>query len=210
MKMVEITCVGCGKVVQKKAKYITFARKHGQVEFHCSVTCYKPHPDTLQTTCHKCGKPIEVRPSVAARSQSGFFYCSRSCSNSTNNSIYKSGENHPNYVHGFSARDICIGDVCSECGDPRLFLLVTHHKDGNRANNTGSNREKLCWSCHALRHLKFKDGALVVDWKVLTSPEIKALLKTGISSAQKSTPFGAEGSGEQSSHPGPVLAWKKA
>jgi hypothetical protein len=39
---------------------------------------------------------------------------------------------------------------CERCGSARF--VVAHHRDRNRRNNTGSNCETLCRSCHASEH----------------------------------------------------------
>lgn len=39
---------------------------------------------------------------------------------------------------------------CMRCGSTKF--LVTHHKDGNRKNNSLDNLEKICKRCHQLEH----------------------------------------------------------
>lgn len=55
-------------------------------------------PD-LQQNPAKWGTPFEVwrKESQVLRSKTGSVYCSRSCANSMNNHLFKTGENHPNY-----------------------------------------------------------------------------------------------------------------
>lgn len=43
-----------------------------------------------------------------------------------------------------------LGDKCSRCGSTNE--LIVHHKDRNRSNNSVSNLELLCVSCHNKTH----------------------------------------------------------
>jgi hypothetical protein len=61
---------------------------------------------------------------------------------------------------------------CEGCGEPRKYLLEVHHKDGNRKNNELNNLEIVCANCHKIRHLKFKNGVWIFDFKYLTPREL--------------------------------------
>ena len=60
--------------------------------------------------------------------------------------------------------------VCEshDCNVSQRYLLLVHHKDGNRKNNRRSNLEIVCANCHKKRHLHFKDGAWGYWSKALT------------------------------------------
>jgi len=175
--MIELECGFCGISFTKLLKHVTAARKNGQTIFYCCISCAKK-TEIVKDVCHNCGVQIEMRKSVR-RSKSGFYYCSRSCSNGKNNTIYRSKENHPNWTGGKSSyrhgRELT---KCSECGETRYYLLTVNHKDGDRLNNTPENLEDLCANCHITRHLVIKDGRLVIRWGMMTSDEAKILMES--------------------------------
>lgn len=110
----------------------------------------------METNCAKCGRTIQRRPVDLQRSKTGNLYCSKSCSNSSNNSLFRQHENNPNYTHGRSSyrnRRLKESEMkCERCGfdDPRA--LQVHHKDKNRKNNRLENLELLCANCHLIEH----------------------------------------------------------
>ena len=106
--------------------------------------------------CATCDKMVIKSPTALKRSKTGNVYCSRSCSNTKNNSLFKSGENHPNYTTGSSSyRNRKLKESeghCERCGFSILCVLEVHHKDGNRRNNDIENLELLCRNCHGIEH----------------------------------------------------------
>lgn len=114
----------------------------------------------MKTKCAnpKCGKEIERALSEIKRSKTGNVYCSKSCSNTINNTLFKSGENHPNYISGISSyRKMRMGKVgakCEKCGIDNPCVLEVHHKDRNRKNNKIENLQLLCANCHLIEHCK--------------------------------------------------------
>lgn len=108
----------------------------------------------MKVNCATCGKEIDKSPSQMKRSKTGNYYCSRSCSNSMNNKLFKSGENHPNYKTGEATyRNIIQEDsICERCGFDNIKALEVHHKDRNRHNNKRENLEILCANCHMIEH----------------------------------------------------------
>lgn len=70
---------------------------------------------------------------------------------------FKTGCENPGFVDGGSAmfdkyRDLKNG-VCECCGK-EADRLETHHIDGDRTNNSFSNLENLCVSCHKKKHYR--------------------------------------------------------
>ena len=70
---------------------------------------------------------------------------------------FKTGCENPGFVDGGSAmfdkyRDLKNG-VCGCCGK-EADRLETHHIDGDRTNNSFSNLENLCVSCHKKKHYR--------------------------------------------------------
>ncbi|MBI4238128.1 MAG: HNH endonuclease [Deltaproteobacteria bacterium] len=43
-------------------------------------------------------------------------------------------------------------EICNRCGLADVRVLVVHHRDRNRKNNTIENLEWLCQNCHCLEH----------------------------------------------------------
>lgn len=110
----------------------------------------------MKVNCANCGKEIDRYPSLLKKSKTGNLYCSKSCSNSVNNRLFKSGQNHPNYKTGESSyRKIIKKDsVCERCGFKDIRALQVHHKDRDRHNNKRVNLEILCANCHMIEHSK--------------------------------------------------------
>lgn len=59
----------------------------------------------------------------------------------------------------------------------RPFLLVVHHRDSDRTNNSDSNLETLCFNCHITRHLVLREGIIKIDFKFLTDITLSELVK---------------------------------
>lgn len=109
----------------------------------------------MKTQCAFCGTEIDRAPSEIKRSKTGNVYCNKSCANSMNNKLFKSGEKHPNYKTGISAyRKLKITDgcKCEDCGNKDVRVLEVHHLDRNRKNNKVENLVVLCANCHLIRH----------------------------------------------------------
>lgn len=107
----------------------------------------KPKVNTLYKTCPNCGKEFAVYNSGRHKDQ-------KTCSTGCYNSLYRKGKDSPNYVHGLSTyRNLAIkhyGHVCQLCGYSEI--VVVHHKDRDRSNNSLNNLMVLCPNCHAKEH----------------------------------------------------------
>jgi hypothetical protein len=76
----------------------------------------------------------------------------------------QSGSNNPYFKNGFSKSSVArltakvLSEAgrnlyeCERCGDRKKIPLPRHHKDRNRKNNSLTNLEVLCVSCHTLEH----------------------------------------------------------
>lgn len=108
----------------------------------------------MKINCTNCGKEVNKAPAQVKKSKTGNLYCSRSCSNTVNNSLFKSGEKHPNYKTGKSTYRNIIKEnsICERCGFSDKRALEVHHKDKNRHNNKKNNLEILCANCHMIEH----------------------------------------------------------
>src|SRR6478736_9659036 len=112
----------------------------------------------MKLNCKTCGIEVNKLPSQLKRSKTGNVYCSKSCSNTKNNSLFKSGENHPNYKSGIGSyrnKKLKSGEIkCEKCGFDKECALEVHHIDHNRKNNNIENLILLCANCHKIEHCK--------------------------------------------------------
>lgn len=112
----------------------------------------------MKVTCKNCGKEFNKNPAEIKKSKTGNVYCSRSCSNSMNNRLFKTGKLSPNYKNGNSSyRQIMLRtceNECKDCGNQDVRVLEVHHIDGNRKNNEIDNLVILCANCHKIRHFE--------------------------------------------------------
>lgn len=110
----------------------------------------------MECKCFNCGSPVIRKPSDIKRSKTGNVYCSKSCSNSKNNSLFRQGENNPNFRTGISfyrkKKLLNNNNKCEACGIEKEIVLQVHHIDGNRKNNNDSNLQILCANCHLIIH----------------------------------------------------------
>lgn len=156
-----VKCHGCDNSFECANNRFNQRQKKG-ANLYCSKSCYqefKKRVHSAETVCMNCGKKITKRISESKRSKTGNLYCSRSCSASKNNSLFKTGKNHPNYTTGLGSyrkaklKDL-LAPVCERCGFDNILALDIHHKDNIRKNNDLSNLEVLCCNCHAIEHRK--------------------------------------------------------
>ena len=176
---IQLECAFCGKFFQRKLKYVTNARKNGKTKFYCGLSCINKK-EVFWDKCHECGKLMPVTQK-RHKTKSGFHYCSSSCANSSNNRIYKTRENHPNWKDGSSTyRSLGLSERCEDCGETRYYLLVVHHINKDRNENGKENLVTVCHNCHVLRHLVVRNGKLCVHWGTLTTQEAKDFLRGGV------------------------------
>lgn len=152
-------CHGCNNTFECEDRKFNYNKKRN-LNIYCSKKCFqeaKKRNHTVKAICANCGKDIDKLISHTKRTKTGNLYCSRSCSASKNNTLFKTGTKHPNYTNGLGSyrkaklRDLLV-PVCERCGFDNILALDVHHKDGNRKNNDLSNLEVLCCNCHAIEH----------------------------------------------------------
>jgi len=152
--MVKKKCLICGKEFFAKEFHV----KKGWGKY-CSIKCHSEGQKKGKwLACDYCGKKIYRTPRDFRKSKSKRFFCSVACHCSWENKNVRYGVNAPNWVAGESAyRDLMrrykIPEKCSRCSIPDKRVLVVHHKDGNRRNNSIENLERLCCNCHAIIHV---------------------------------------------------------
>ena len=152
-----ITCDVCGKEFNRKPSKIS-------TKNYCSNECNSKGMLTGQMcTCATCGKQVYKRKSDIEKSKTGNVYCSRSCATSNNNTILRTGENHPNWQDkhvGYRLKAFeLLPNECEVCGYNKIpGILQVHHKDRDRTNGHISNLQILCPTCHCEEHFNSNDG----------------------------------------------------
>lgn len=124
-----------------------------------------------EVQCSNCGIYFTRLTSNLNSSKSGHYFCSRFCKEQQQTiggllelPHYGSGTGSSTYRKmAFEA----YGKKCFECDITESYLLVVHHKDGNRDNNQLGNLEILCHNHHADKHKKLVNGDWVLDTKYL-------------------------------------------
>lgn len=124
---------------------------------YCSKKCQYTRAKTgLTAKCGSCGKSVYRSKLESKRSNSGKFFCSKSCQAIWRNQHY-SGKKHSNWKSGASSyreilRRSSIEQQCGKCKTIDIRVLAVHHIDTNRENNSVSNLMWLCHNCHYLVH----------------------------------------------------------
>lgn len=139
-------------------------RKPSQLRLNKYSVCGRSCRNAMLVTgvvknCENCGIPVFRRKSESETST----FCNRSCATSTNNRKHKSGENHPNWLHGNATYRVralrhygrnCMNKNC-RMKKAGVFvperLLDVDHINGDRENNVLKNLQVLCVWCHALK-----------------------------------------------------------
>lgn len=106
--------------------------------------------------CFVCNKGIYRSPLQIKRSKSKKFFCSKSCQTEWRNKFFIE-EKHVNWKGGIrSYRNILKRtdkkQICFNCNISNKKLLIVHHIDHNRDNNSKDNLMWLCHNCHHLVH----------------------------------------------------------
>ncbi len=148
-----VRCKICDKKFYTKPSYL----KLGWGKY-CSIKCKRiAQLKGKFVKCHTCGKKTWKAPKALKHSKSGNFFCCKSCQTIWRNQYY-SGPKHPNWKGGEHRqyRKILLKNgktpVCQICGLKDKRVLIAHHKDRNRKNQTIENLIWLCLNCHHLVH----------------------------------------------------------
>lgn len=150
-------CKNCGDVFQAERKDRIFCSKSCNAVYHRSPN--RGNKSDALLTCDYCGSSFKRRVSYSR-------FCNIDCYSAyrnesakrcypTNGGYLRYSHNHPDpelraqYVHVVVFRSAYPDAVCSACGG--VYEHV-HHKDENPQNNSLSNLEPLCASCHHRHH----------------------------------------------------------
>lgn len=124
---------------------------------YCGLECYKTSKKSgLEIPCDICGRVSYKRKTDIVRSQSGKFFCGKSCQTRWRNQLYI-GDKHKNFTTGESSyRSVMerakTPRICRVCQTSDFRVLAVHHIDKNRKNNSLKNLAWLCHNCHFLVH----------------------------------------------------------
>lgn len=168
MPPLTINCIQCG--TPKSVRQIDLDRGDGRF---CSKTCFadwhrgrKRVSHAPNKICALCAAPFYRHPSKA-KSSSGLYYCCRdhkdqaqrldsTISGVLRPSHYGSGNGSSDYRERALAH---FNNVCDCCGFSDVpEVLVVHHRDRDRTNNTLDNLRILCPTCHDVDHFRAGDG----------------------------------------------------
>lgn len=148
-----VDCKICGKQLYVKP----YHQKKGWGKY-CSQECqYAGQRTGKFVFCKQCGKIVWRMQKELLHSLSGNFFCGKSCQTIWRNKTF-SGQWHASWKNGIHAyrkilaRELQIPKLCEVCEivDPRI--LIVHHIDKNRNNNSVDNLSWLCHNCHFLVH----------------------------------------------------------
>lgn len=148
-----VKCGRCEKEFYVKPSH----QKLGYGKF-CSKACSFASMRTgISVKCDGCGVAVYRTPKYIKASKSGKYFCGKSCQTRWRNLEFI-GNRHANWQHGRgSYRKILkrsgTEPVCALCGSTDDRVLIVHHKDVNRKNNSLENLVWLCRNCHYLVHL---------------------------------------------------------
>jgi hypothetical protein len=151
-----VNCAWCSCSFSIEVRKCNYANKRNR-PMYCSKSCsYGSRKTGSFEECMVCKKPVWKTQSAKSRNIDNRVFCSRSCATVSNNSKYKTGQNHPNFTDGYgSYRERALktlGTRCVRCGyDIEESMLDVHHMDGDRSNNKIDNLMVLCVWCHALK-----------------------------------------------------------
>lgn len=148
----ELACKVCSRKFQVKPSHIS--RGWGK---YCSRVCTAAGSKKgRETSCAVCGKKTYRTLRDLKRSESGYYFCGKSCQTLWRNQLY-SGEKHSNFKHGTASyrekmKRSTVKKLCGLCKIADMRVLAVHHKDKNRRNNSIENLVYLCHNCHHLVH----------------------------------------------------------
>lgn len=139
------------------------AKKH-----YCSVRCQNLDKKKGQIlACFVCGMKVYKKNKDILKSKSRKYFCSIKCSNQWIGS-QRIGVNHPNWISGRSVYKSILSRtgkeiICKLCDEKDERILMTHHIDGNRENNSKYNLVWLCYNCHFLAHHDYKESIRLIN-----------------------------------------------
>ncbi len=150
--METVFCDYCRRSFKRKKSQIKKARKH-----YCSNQCrYLARKKGNIFDCFVCSKKTFKSLKYIRLSKSKKFFCSRQCSTRYLN-LRQREEKNPNWKGGQSSYKKILPryvskSQCFFCNVRDQRILIVHHVDKNRDNNSPNNLVWLCQNCHFLVH----------------------------------------------------------
>ncbi len=147
-----IPCNLCGKQFKKKLSQIKLTKNH-----YCSSNCYQSSKKNGKNIlCYVCHKQVYKDRRTLLRSKFKKYFCSHKCAN-TFLGKENAKENHPNWRGGEASYRYILKrekriEQCVSCKSRDTRVLIVHHIDKSRKNNSVSNLIWLCHNCHFLVH----------------------------------------------------------
>lgn len=156
----EVICANCEQVFYKDIRRINESQKNGWKLYCCKECAHQGRLTKIKVSCAYCGKELEVQPHIIKNSKSGNVFCSKSCACSFNNTLYRSGENNPNWIDGQYYGNSVYTKLayrtykheCAICGCSDEDMLQVHHIDQDHSNNDVDNLIILCANDHLKLH----------------------------------------------------------
>ncbi len=152
--------------------------KHISPKFCSKVCAAKARIRRVAVACANCGCTVLKKPSALKNCRHGLFFCGRPCKEKAQSIGGSCPEIRPaHYGPGsYRSRALRKGQRCVDCNEQRLYVLLAHHKDGDRTNDEDDNLEIVCGTCHIKRHLVCIDGAWRFNTKHLTPRDMLSSL----------------------------------
>ena len=159
-------CNGCQVEFQADNREI----RRGNAKY-CSRSCAShygvrpPRKGTVEVTCAHCGVLFKKRESHLANSRSGLFFCCREHKDLSQRLGGIKEIMPPHYGTGIPDYSYARADSCFTCGyDTYPEILVVHHKNLDRSDNSVDNLVCLCSRCHDEEHFMDRTGRFS-GWK---------------------------------------------
>ena len=144
-------------------------RGHG---IFCSSRCFgQEHsrlsklalPKPSNAVCAYCNKSFYRKPSHFSQSKSSLHFCCRihkDLAQKFNGVLFPYQPKYKDGQGSYRKRALeNLPNKCNRCSyNKYTAVLIVHHIDRNRSNNSTSNLEILCPNCHAEEHFLAKDG----------------------------------------------------
>jgi len=168
-KAIKIKCLFC-----KKSAILRLYKRKPKF---CSLVCAmdKRKESRVKLKCDNCKKSISKSKSKLLNSKHNKHFCNRKCKEKAQSLKGQCKAIRPKHYGNSNGRDVYKNLIkkhknpkCTQCKESRKYLLVVHHKDGNRENNKLNNLEIVCGNCHIKRHLKFLNNKWIYSTKFLT------------------------------------------
>jgi len=140
---------------------------------YCSRKCASLASRTrseIVLTCSQCQNSFtRVKKTSSIH---GKYFCTRKCKDIAQSLDGNCPEIRPAHYGSSLSYSRFKKDQCEGCSETRAYLLMVHHIDSDRSNNTEENLETVCANCHVIRHLHQVGNTWKFSSKVLTPREL--------------------------------------